>query len=111
MVVRVDDEVGVLVDLEGSSVVFALALVAVDDEDEDVLEGMMVARDAGRVVCPEVKTAHAPDKTKLSARGKRETREVGGAGHDAPAAASAESQLTVTQPVNCPTNTVLLVPQ
>ena len=47
-------------DLEGvSEVDFAL------DADE-VLLGIMVARDGGNVVCPELKTAHAPDKTTIN---------------------------------------------
>ena len=78
----------------------------VGEEEVEVLVGMMLAREGGKVVCPEVKTAHAPDKTTISTGTSRE-----GAEHFAPEAASAESQLTVTQPVNPPMNWVLLVPQ
>jgi len=87
MVVRVEDESGWLPVVEvAPEVCFAV-------DEEDVLEGMMEATEGGKVVCPEVKTAHAPDKKV------------------APETASAESQLTLTQPVNPPTNAVLLVPQ
>ena len=62
MVVRVEDE----------SWLFSVVEVARDVcfavEEEDVLEGMMEAIDGGKVVCPEVKTAHAPDKTTMSTR-------------------------------------------
>ena len=56
-------------DVVGSLLVVVGALEVFTEPEEDVLVGMMVARDGGRVVCPEVKTAHAPDKTKQLARG------------------------------------------
>jgi len=60
MVVRVEDESGVLWEVEViPEVCFAV-------EAEDVLEGIMEATDGGKVVCPELKTAHAPDKTTIS---------------------------------------------
>lgn len=94
-VVMVVDDCGSLVvvaGFEGGSVVVG-EFDFVGEEEVEVLVGMMVAREGGKVVCPEVKTAHAPDK------------------NFAPEAASAELQLTVTQPVNPPMNWVLLVPQ
>lgn len=64
VVVRVVMVVGVDVDDdEGSLLVVVGAWEVFVEPEEDVLVGMMVARDGGRVVCPEVKTAHAPDKT------------------------------------------------
>ena len=56
--------------MEDDSVLLSVVEVALDVcfavEEEDVLEGMMEATDGGKVVCPEVKTAHAPDKTTMS---------------------------------------------
>ena len=37
-----------------------------DDEGGDVAEGINDANDGGNVVCPDVKTAHAPLKTTVS---------------------------------------------
>jgi len=55
--------------------------------------GINVASEFGRVVCPEVNTAHAPARK------------------EAPELASEGEQLTVTQPTNGPVKPVFPVPQ
>jgi len=60
-----DDDVIGDVDPE-ESVVGAGRLVNDGDVPDEVAEGIKLANDAGSVVCPEIRTAHAPDKTTLS---------------------------------------------
>lgn len=64
---RGDDGDDVVVDggsvASGDEVVLILEDLRVEDVGFGVAEGIRLARDGGRVVCPDVRTAHIPART------------------------------------------------